>query len=382
MILGDGVASARLRAIAKHRAMKQGSRPPEATWAGLWDLTRMLDPLRKSPSRSGCTRAGARGSGYTPRVDAPIDQAMRQRDGRLSNDKTMVCRLRYEGQTADQDRVFQLGDEPLTLGRSSESDLVLNQESVSRAHAQFSRDAESWRIRDLDSKNGIRVNTFRVTEQKLQDGDRIDLGTTRLHVEIRESPPHTVQANVVFSKQEEPGLHTQVFEMSGLTSLLGSSDRSRSRPVQNASASISENLSQVSESSSPNQAAQLLRLVSEAAETLISCDSLDQTLERILALVFNNLPAERGVICLHDEAAGKTQPKVMRTRDGVPDQPIMISSNIANHVIKRKQALLVKDTLMDERFGSAESVIMRAIHSAMCAPLYGEGHAAGVIDVD
>ena len=50
--------------------------------------------------------------------------------------------------------------------------------------------------------------------------------------------------------------------------------------------------------------------------------------------------------------------------------------------VKRKQALLVKDTRVDERFGSAESVIMMEIHSAMCAPLYRDGRVPGFIYVD
>ena len=126
----------------------------------------------------------------------------------------------------------------------------------------------------------------------------------------------------------------------------------------------------------------MLGLVSEAAEALISCDSLDQTLERILALVFSNLPAERGLICLHDEENPGHQPNVMRTKSGIPDEPIQVSSNIVNHVLTKKQALLVRNTRTDDRFGGAKSVIMMEIHSAMCAPLYRDDRVAGFVYVD
>ena len=46
--------------------------------------------------------------------------------------------------------------------------------------------------------------------------------------------------------------------------------------------------------------------------------------------------------------------------EGVPDEPISISSNIASDVVRRKQSLLVQDTRMDERFGGADSVILMA----------------------
>jgi adenylate cyclase len=301
----------------------------------------------------------------------------------LSEREQIVCRLRYEGESPEDDRLFVLGERTVVLGRAPECDLVLNQESVSRAHARFSRDDDSWWVTDLGSKNGVRINTFRVKEQQLRDGDRIDLGSTRLHVEIGPRLPQSTRANVVFSEGENEPLHTEIFEMSGLTSLLApvppeasSSFRDSARVV------LSESLARVGDGTSVEDVGSSLRLVCDAAEALISCDSLDETLDRILALVFDNLPAERGLICLYDEVKDMPVPKVMRTLDGIPDKPITVSSNITQHVIKKKQALLVKDTQMDARFGSAESVIMMQIHSAMCAPLYRDGRVDGFIYVD
>jgi adenylate cyclase len=125
-----------------------------------------------------------------------------------------------------------------------------------------------------------------------------------------------------------------------------------------------------------------LRLFSEASEALLTGESLDETLEQILALVFNNLPAERGVICLYDEDTDTTEPKVMRTREGVPDDPIVLSTHITNDVIKHKQSVLVKDTHQDERYSDADSIIQLQIRTAMCAPLYRDGRVIGFIYVD
>ena len=298
----------------------------------------------------------------------------------------IVCRLRYEADSPADDCIFVIEDRAVTLGRASDCDLVLNHESVSRAHARFSRDGEGWRVEDLDSKNGLRVNTFRVDSERIRDGDRIDLGTARLHVEIGPATPPSTQASVVFSERDEPSLHTEVLEMSGLSSLLSSPGGSAvaldARRSPSELSELSESLARVSEKSSGEDAANLLSIVGEAAEALISCDTLDDTLERILSLVFGNLPAERGVICLYDADAGRTEPKVMRTLEGVPEAPIHISTNIVRHVLEKKQALLVRDTQVDERFGGAESVIMMQIRSAMCAPLYRDGHAVGFIYTD
>jgi adenylate cyclase len=305
----------------------------------------------------------------------------------LRDPNRIVCRLRYEADRPEDDCIFVVEDRAVTLGRASECDLVLNHESVSRAHARFSRETDGWRVEDLGSKNGIRVNTFRVEQERIRDGDRIDLGSARLYVEIGPAGQPADPANVVFSERDEPSMHTEVLELSELSSLLS---RSGSEAAHGARASrpggevseLSEGLARVGRTSSGEDAGELLRTVGEAAEALITCDSLDETLERILGLVYAHLPAERGVICLYDEASRRTEPKATRTLEGISDAPIHISSNIVRHVLDKKQALLVRDTQMDERFGSAESVIMMQIRSVMCAPLYRNGRAAGFIYTD
>lgn len=268
-------------------------------------------------------------------------------------------------------RVHALGEEPVVLGRSSGCDIVLSHESVSRRHAQVTYKDGLWILTDLNSKNGVRVNTYRVSQQALADGDRIDIGAARITAEIG-SDSAVAEANVVFEESTRPGrLHTEVIEMTGLRS-----GRFASSDTYEASDPDATRMDPVQQE--PHT---LQLLVREAAEVLLSCDSLDETLERILALVFDKLPVERGVICLYDAETNTAQPKVMRTRDGAPDDPVTISTKIVDEVIEHQRALLVQDTAMDERFVSAESIVAMEIHSAMCAPLYHD-RVVGFIYVD
>jgi len=291
-----------------------------------------------------------------------------------------ACILRLDERATGEDQVFIVGDRTVILGRSADCDIVITQESVSRRHARFSRAGEGWKITDLGSKNGVRVNTFKVDEQRLRDGDRIDLGTVRIHVEIGE-PPASRRADVVFSTADGPRLHTEALDMSGLTSIFGSGESSLMTMAPDSDSEAS---------SLPELPSSTLSLVSDAARALMACETLGETLDRILALVFDHLPAERGVICLYDEASDVTTPAVMRTLDGIPQEPISISTNIAKDVVQGRQAVLVRDTLMDDRFGQADSVIAMDIHSAMCAPLYdaeagdedGSAPVTGYIYVD
>ena len=55
-------------------------------------------------------------------------------------------------------RRIALGYGDFAIGRSSKSDLPLEQESVSRNHARISRNREGWTLADLGSTNGTYVN--------------------------------------------------------------------------------------------------------------------------------------------------------------------------------------------------------------------------------
>jgi len=83
---------------------------------------------------------------------------------------------------ADGKRVT-LGDEPISIGRLNECEIVLTDPNVSRRHAEVRRDGPAFVISDLGSTNGTRVNGARVNERALQGGDEITLGETTLRFE-------------------------------------------------------------------------------------------------------------------------------------------------------------------------------------------------------
>ncbi|MET9898746.1 FHA domain-containing protein [Streptomyces sp. NPDC006446] len=66
---------------------------------------------------------------------------------------------------------------PLRIGRDPASGLRLNHETVSRVHAELSRQSGVWVLRDLGSTNGTTVNGRRVIGASVvQDGDQIGFG--------------------------------------------------------------------------------------------------------------------------------------------------------------------------------------------------------------
>jgi hypothetical protein len=85
--------------------------------------------------------------------------------------------------TSDGDRqgeIIGLAGEVLTIGRTPESDLFLDDITVSRHHARIVSDSGTFFIVDLDSLNGTYVNRKRIERHQLFDGDELQIGKFRL----------------------------------------------------------------------------------------------------------------------------------------------------------------------------------------------------------
>jgi pSer/pThr/pTyr-binding forkhead associated (FHA) protein len=79
-------------------------------------------------------------------------------------------------------RLFPLKTAGINIGRSSENDITIDDETVSRHHARIFADDGSVRanffVQDLASANGTFVNGERVSRMTIQDEDRIAFGDT------------------------------------------------------------------------------------------------------------------------------------------------------------------------------------------------------------
>jgi pSer/pThr/pTyr-binding forkhead associated (FHA) protein len=66
-------------------------------------------------------------------------------------------------------------DKEVLIGRSSELDMVLVEDMVSRKHAKIALQSGKVTISDLGSTNGTFVNGEKVKQARLKEGDRIQL---------------------------------------------------------------------------------------------------------------------------------------------------------------------------------------------------------------
>ena len=75
---------------------------------------------------------------------------------------------------------FLLDSDVTTAGRHPESDIFLDDVTVSRRHAEFRREGDTFSVRDVGSLNGTYVNRERIDETTLTGGDEVQIGKFRL----------------------------------------------------------------------------------------------------------------------------------------------------------------------------------------------------------
>jgi hypothetical protein len=89
---------------------------------------------------------------------------------------------------------YQGGEFPLApekqilVGRSSELDMVLVEDMVSRKHARISMQGDQIWIEDLGSTNGTFVNGEKIKRTRLKEGDRVLIGTSILKLVASDAP--------------------------------------------------------------------------------------------------------------------------------------------------------------------------------------------------
>jgi len=107
-----------------------------------------------------------------------IEQQRGARDGDRIN-RMLIGRI------DNQELRFPLFKNRLTIGRTQQNDIQLNVPYISRRHAVVLTEGNTTRVVDWGSKNGVYVNSRRITEHFLKSGDRVTIGNADFHYEER-----------------------------------------------------------------------------------------------------------------------------------------------------------------------------------------------------
>ncbi len=257
----------------------------------------------------------------------------------------------------DNPRQIPLPQPTLYLGRSAECDIVLPFPQVSRRHARLSREGEHYWIEDLQSANGLRVNQKTVGRQLLRDGDEVALGSFRLFYRNPSSPAlsNGDDREPDYSNTISIPVSAGLFTQEAMHRLAG------------------------------RDAAETVRVIFEAAKSLIASRDLNTVLSRVMDFVFEYLHADRGLLMLCSPTSPEPTPYVVKHRDS-PLLPAAeqgrYSRTIVGQVVREGVAVLSTSAMKDQRFEFGTSIVAQQIRSCMCVPLWDEEQVIGVIYVD
>lgn len=282
-------------------------------------------------------------------------------------------------------------------GAAQDVHIPLSGHNISRRHAKLTvRDDGQCELVDTDSKNGTYVNGLRINSIKLATGDVIALGNYKL-LFVQEGDRCDGEEPVRPSMESVPDQPTMAFSADSVIELVDAAPaldigKAIVRPVEDAMEPIDDDRpidANKSRKSLHGDAAlidkkmQMLSALYQASKALISATSLDDLLEKVMDLAFENLAAQRGVIIMVDEKSGEWIPKKIRYSETAErGVKIVLSRSIAGMAMRENKAVLVSDVLLHPKLGAQESVQLLGIKSAMCVPLTHLGSVLGLIYLD
>src|ERR1051326_2157672 len=91
-------------------------------------------------------------------------------------------RLRLFVKVPVGERVYDLDKDEAIVGRDPAVEVCIEDRKLSRRHCRLYRASDGWHVGDLGSRNGTSVNGTLVLDDRLEPGDRIEIGRTTLVV--------------------------------------------------------------------------------------------------------------------------------------------------------------------------------------------------------
>ena len=247
--------------------------------------------------------------------------------------------------------VFTFEDLPVVIGRETSATLCVADASVSRRHSQIEREAEHFVIEDLESLNGTFVNDVPVKRRKLQHGDRVRIGDSQFIFLTHEADMNS-SSEVRFEEGQVISGPTLQFRFNDALYVM----------------------------------ARDLSALMKISTTINAIRGLEKLQKTLLDLLFEVVPAERGVVLLTDHGAEGEEPVFGSVfgldRERGQDASIKVSSKVTRWVLQHRESILITNQAEADNFGSSDSLVADQPASVMCVPLIMLDRSLGVIYLD
>ncbi len=276
--------------------------------------------------------------------------------------------VKYPDRSPD---TFPLGRLRITIGRSARNDLCIPDPFASRVHAEVRKEGDQYILQDLGSANGTLYNGLPVEAAiPLTPGGRIQIGETEI---VFDDDSGAMGATMITDHDSSP--------VPEVTIALSSSDRTTSGLLEAIEGARTQPDRETPQKRAEKQG-DLLALISKVGVTLLASATLNETLQQIVALVFEAVPADRCLIMMREGKDEELKVRVARLRDRAGEVgEIRVSRTIMEEVVGQGKSVLTADAQHDERLMS-HTMTLQGIRSVLAVPL-GVGESVfGIIYAD
>jgi len=243
--------------------------------------------------------------------------------------------------------IFALNEESLIIGRETAASLCIPDASVSRRHSKIEKNDTGFVLTDLESLNGTFVNDVPVKSRLLEHGDRVRIGDSQFLFLMHEGDATSKSSDVRLDEAKV---------LSGSTVQIRFDD-------------------------AIYQMTRDLSALMKISTTINSIRGLDNILQRLLELLFEVVPAQRGAILLINEGSFETSLVFGLDRAHGKNAAVNVSRTIVQQVLRDGVALLANDAAAETRLVT-DSLIAARTHSVLCVPLVLFDRTLGVVYLD
>ena len=243
--------------------------------------------------------------------------------------------------------VFAIDEETLVIGRETSANICIADASVSRRHSRIEKKDEHFSITDLESLNGTFINDLPVKTRALEHGDRVRIGDSQFLFLIHDGDVMSKSSDVKLDEAQVISGSTVQIRFDHAVYLMGRD----------------------------------LSALMKVSTTINSIRGLDDLLERLLELLFEVVPAQRGAILLTDEGSFQTSLIFGLDRAQGKNQAVNVSRTIVQQVLRDGVALLANEGAADSTHAT-DSLIATRAHSVMCVPMLLFDRKLGVLYLD
>jgi serine/threonine-protein kinase PknK len=244
------------------------------------------------------------------------------------------------------EKVYEVREPEVTLGRDPQAGIPVEDRTLSRRHCRVYAGPDGWRVTDLGSRNGTFLNGTPILDDRLSEGDRIELGETKISVYLppQEGDERRAQVHALLKRDGDARGHRTAAD--------------RNREIR------------------------ALSHLMELNEKIHALSDEDELLEGILDAAIELCGAGRGFLLLKQEDHFTVRRARLPDHRDLADPDGSVSMGVATQVIRDGVSVLSEDASSDQRFESHQSVTNLALRSLVCVPMKGEDGVLGAIYLD